>query len=119
MLRKLDDARPFIEEAWAIDGHDSPGRFVDLLVAIGETEWAQRAQADARAPRALGYLSLGEIDAAFDVMRQKIEEHDVFLITGLSAEWWDPLRDDPRFEDMLELLDSKVIHTAAYLTELE
>ena len=31
------------------------------------------------------------------------------------AQWWDPIRDDPRFDEMLELLDSKVTHTEQYL----
>ena len=33
------------------------------------------------------------------------------------AEWWDPIRGDPRFDETLELLDSKVTHTEQYLRD--
>ena len=69
---------------------------------------------------ALGYLALGEIDNTFKATEAAIENHNVYLIRSLrTAEWWDEIRDDPRFDDMLELLDSKVTHTQTYLNNLD
>ena len=60
----------------------------------------------------MGYLALGNIDKTFTLIKAGIENHDLFLIDSLIvAEWWDPIRDDPRFDEMLALLDSKATHT--------
>ena len=65
---------------------------------------------------ASGHLALGDVDSTFDSIRAGIEDHNVRLFLALPlAEWWDPIRDDPRFDEMLELLDSKVTHTDQYL----
>ena len=34
-----------------------------------------------------------------------------------APQWWDEIRDDPRFDDMLALLDSKVTHTEQFLKD--
>ncbi len=67
---------------------------------------------------ARGHLALGDVDSAFDSIRVGIQNHNVYLFTTLPlAEWWDPIRDDPRFDEMLELLDSKITHTEQYLRD--
>ena len=51
-------------------------------------------------------------------MRAGIENRDGGLIFSLRlAAWWDPIRDDPRFNEMLALLDAKVTHTEQYLKD--
>ena len=66
----------------------------------------------------MGHLALGDIDHTFSSIQAGIEDHDANLIESLIvAEWWDPIRDDPRFEEMLRLLDSKVTHTEQYLRD--
>jgi len=66
----------------------------------------------------MGHLALGDIDNTFKSIQAGIEDHNQRLLDGLIvAEWWNPIRDDPRFHDMLELLDSKVTHTKQYLRD--
>ena len=66
----------------------------------------------------LGYLALGDIDNTFESIKASIEEHNQLVTyTLMASEWWDPIRDDPCFDEMLELLDSKATHTEQYLRE--
>ncbi|MFP6805569.1 MAG: hypothetical protein VB957_00015 [Pseudomonadales bacterium] len=54
----------------------------------------------------------------FKSIRAGIENHDRLLVGALRVTpWLDPIRDDPRFDEMLELLDSKVTHTEQYLRD--
>ena len=62
-------------------------------------------------------VALGDIDSTFKILEAGIENRDPLLIDSLVAIWWDPIRDDPRFDEMLELLDSKVTHTEQYLRD--
>ena len=103
-----------------------PEKYISLFARIGERERARQILNDPQYDLvndyyvARGYLALGEIDNTFKAMEAAIENHHVFLIESLrTAEWWDEIRDDPRFDDMLELLDSKVTHTQTYLNNLD
>ena len=61
---------------------------------------------------------MGDIDNTFKSIRSGIEDHNHILLDSLIvAELWNPVRDDPRFDDMLKLLDSKVTHTEQYLRD--
>ena len=69
---------------------------------------------------ATGSLALGKIDNTFKVIEAAVENYNGLMIDSLRvAEWWEPIRDDPRFDDMLDLLDSKVTHTETYLKSLD
>ncbi len=82
---------------------------------IGEIERARNILGDSRAT-ANGYLALGDTDNTFKEIQAAIEDRSILFIDSFpTAEWWNPIRDDPRFDDMLELLDSKVTHTQTYL----
>ena len=50
------------------------------------------------------YMSLGELDRAFELLEQAYAEHDPFLFTLGVNPWWDPVRSDPRFQDIVERL---------------
>ena len=63
-------------------------------------------------------MALGENDLAFEVMERAIRNRAPILIGTLrTAKWWDPLRSDPRFDEMLALLESMETHTDAYLQQ--
>ena len=67
---------------------------------------------------AIGHLALGDIDATFKSVQEGIDNHRPSLIESLPVDQlWDPIRDDPRFGEMLALLDSKVTHTEQYLRD--
>ncbi|HIL99189.1 MAG: hypothetical protein ABGY96_00215 [bacterium] len=58
------------------------------------------------------------MDNTFREIEAGIENHDsILLITLLVSDLWDPIRGDPRFDEMLELMDSKVTHTEQYLQD--
>jgi hypothetical protein len=41
-----------------------------------------------------------------------------FIVSSIRAgHWWGPIRDDPGFDELLELLESKVTHTEQYLRD--
>ena len=123
-LGRVEEARPLIDDAWHLDGHISPERYIYAFAMIGETSKARDILADSRYELtdhfflALGHLALGDIDKTFTAIEAGIEEHNPFLISSMTlAECWDPIRDDPRFNEMLALLDAKVTHTEQYLKD--
>jgi len=124
MLGRVEEAKPFIEEGWHLDGSTSPDSYIALFANIGEIEKSKKILTDSRFnlvdhyELAKGHLALGDIDNTFNLIQAGIEDHDPYLIESLLvAEWWNPIRDDPRFDEMLELLDSKVTHTERYLRD--
>ena len=65
--------------------------------------------------KALMYTRLGELDAAFDALEKCIINHNNFIADSLRvAPYWDPLRADPRYEKMVQLLESEETHTLRY-----
>ena len=121
-LGSIEDARPLIDEAWRLSGVKEPEAFAYLFAATGNEERARELLADAamlannREHFVRGYLALGENERAFDVIRAGIEDHDRTIIGSLlHAELLDPLRDDPQFIELVELLESKTTHTKSYV----
>jgi hypothetical protein len=121
MLGRVEEARPLIDEAWRLNGSINPELYVFYFAQIGETGKARDILSDSHYDLthhfylALGYLALGDIDKTFTSIKAGIDDHDRFLVASLIvAQWWDPIRDDPRFDEMLALLDSKVTHTQQY-----
>ena len=123
VLGKVDEVKLFVEEAWSMNGSTNPEGYVSLFAGIGDIEKARSILTDPRydlnqSRLAAGHLALGDVDSAFDSMRAGIENRDGGLIFALRlAAWWDPIRDDPRFNEMLALLDAKVTHTERYLKD--
>ncbi len=124
MLDRIEEAIPYIDQGWELDRNFNPERYIYLFAKTGEVEKAKSILIDQHyIPTnhfflAMGYLALGDINNTFNEIEAGIENHDSLLVqTLLVADEWDPIRDDPRFGEMLELLDSKVTHTEQYLSE--
>ena len=124
LTQRSEEAAPYIEEGWKLDRAAKPERYISLFAYTGETEKSKKILTNSRFDLvndfylALGYLALGDIDNTFESIKAGIEEHNHLVTYSLMAsEWWDPIRDDPRFDEMLELLDSKITHTEQYLRE--
>ena len=65
--------------------------------------WRERAKGGYVAPTRFATIHtyLGEKDQAFEQLEKAYQEHD-WLLTALKVgPDWDPLRDDPRFQDLL------------------
>ena len=50
---------------------------------------------------ARGHARLGEVDAALRCLEQAYEQRECLLVLLRAQEWWDPLRSDPRFADLV------------------
>jgi len=125
-LGRTDEARPFVEEGWKLDRSTSPENYIALFANIGEIEKSKRISTDSRPgivnhyALATGYLALKDIDHTLKAIHAGIENNDQHLLESmLVAEWWNPIRGDPRFKGMLDMLDSKVTHTQTYLNNLD
>ncbi len=124
MLDRIEEAKSFIDEGWRLEGSTSPEGYIALFANIGDVERSRKILADPRFnlvdhyELAKGHLALGDVDNAFKAIEAGIEDHDAYLIESLLvAEWWNPIRSDSRFIEMIELLDSKVTHTEQYLRD--
>ena len=47
------------------------------------------------------YARLSEADKAMECLEQSYNEHDCLLVLLKTLEWWDPLRSDARFQDLM------------------
>ncbi len=53
----------------------------------------------------LGYCALGDVDQAFHWLERGIRLRDPFVVCMPSFVWYDPMRADPRFDQLLESLN--------------
>ena len=100
---------------------DSPSRWLSV-VALGHAYAKMGRRADAEQqiamlrdltmtryvrPYYIGsiYAALGDKDKAFAELKRSFEERDVYLNRVNSDPFMDPLRDDPRFKDLLKRLN--------------
>ncbi len=51
--------------------------------------------------RAKGHARLGEVDEAIRCLEQAYEQRECTLVLLKTLEWWDPLRSDARFADLV------------------
>lgn len=68
----------------------------DELVAQREQTYVQAALI------AWIHIGLGAYDAAFDWLERALEEHSALLISLPSFGFWDPIRSDERFTQLLD-----------------
>jgi hypothetical protein len=72
------------------------------LSAMGDRRTSAAAQPNQRAFfRARIHCRLGEIDEAMKYLEQCYAERECMLVLPKAQEWWDPLRSDPRFQDLV------------------
>ena len=104
--------KEFIEAARLSEGHSlTYSQRVNVLVQLGRVEEARAVLADAEARAKRQYMPpytfavmnarLGDRDAAFDSLDRAIEARDVGLLGLLNEPGLQPLRDDPRFADVV------------------
>ncbi|MEZ5551511.1 MAG: hypothetical protein R3E82_11515 [Pseudomonadales bacterium] len=113
-----------IKKGWRLDRNSLPERYIRLFAATGDREKAKSIFLDKRfdltenLSLALDCLALGEIDNTFKSIRAGIENRKQYLLGSLlPARWWDPIRDDPRFDEMPEMMGLEVIQTEEHLCD--
>jgi TolB-like protein/DNA-binding winged helix-turn-helix (wHTH) protein/Tfp pilus assembly protein PilF len=98
--RRLDDTplnAAILGEAYALSGDKS--RAGQILGELQDR--AKREDVSALYP-AIIYAGLGEKDAAFSGLEGAFEERATYLLGLKTAALYDPLRSDPRFDDLLK-----------------
>jgi TolB-like protein/DNA-binding winged helix-turn-helix (wHTH) protein/Tfp pilus assembly protein PilF len=100
--RRLDDTpynAAMLGEAYALSGDKSRAR--QILAELQDR--AKREEVSALYP-AIVYAGLGEKDAAFAGLEEAFQERPTYLLGLKTAALYDPLRSDPRFDDLLKRL---------------
>jgi serine/threonine-protein kinase len=69
--------------------------------------WTERAKQEyvPRTDFAIIYAYLGDKDQAMRWLEEGYEEHEFLMTTLNVTPEWDPLRDDPRFHDLLRRMN--------------
>jgi serine/threonine-protein kinase len=94
-------------------GPAAPAYFAYALAVAGRTAEARKVlheferESISAGHIALIYVGLGENEQAFDWLEKAYETNNSWLFQ-LQDPIWDPLRDDPRFEDLLRRLNLPV-----------
>jgi TolB-like protein/DNA-binding winged helix-turn-helix (wHTH) protein/Tfp pilus assembly protein PilF len=121
-INRQEEAIPLLEEAWDETAGENTELFALFFARMGQPERAKNVLETAtigtsnRIGFALGYESLGDIDTVFDLIQDGIQEHDRSIIVLMrSTVWSDAVLSDPRYLEMMDLLESKETHTPRYL----
>jgi adenylate cyclase len=90
---------------WLGYAHAKAGNTEKALI-IAE-EWRKRWEDTRRGavPIALIYLALGQIDDAFDWLNRAIDNRDLGVTSLQSYTYWNPLRSDPRYIELLRRMN--------------
>ena len=123
MLGRVSEAKRTINESWNLAGRKQPELYPFLFARIGEEERAREILANSdqdfasgKYALAMSYLALEEVDRAFNAIESGIRNHDDLLFDSLrTGVFWNEIREDPRFEEMITLMHSEEIHTDQYL----
>ena len=90
------------------ENHEIPTFLAYVLARAGRQEEAREALAEGKERKimpariAIVHGALGEIDKAIGWLERAYVEHPESLLNLKLYPWYDPLRDDPRFQDLLE-----------------
>jgi TolB-like protein/Tfp pilus assembly protein PilF len=71
---------------------------------LAELECRSKSQSVPATCLAAAHLGLGNLQIALDYLERALEEHDTHLLMLRVSARWDPLRQDPRFIDLLRKL---------------
>ena len=92
-----------------------------LLYADGQHERVRDLMAQLTLePATAGYMAetytaMGDLDRAFEAIEVAVIDRDYRVLDSLRfADWWIPVRDDPRYTALLDLIDSMSTYTDEY-----
>ena len=95
------EAVPELRRLAQVDGLDG---LLRISVASAEPRLKERGQSPFNL--VLDYAALGESDAAVDWLQRAFDAHETDLVSLATDPRLDPLRDDPRFQDVVEAVNA-------------
>lgn len=122
LLGETEQARTFIAQAWQVDNRARPELFIYLYAMTGDEEKARQILGDKRHELnnatwlAASHLALGDADRSFEFIKAAIENRDGRMADALRrSAIFDAIRPDPRYREMVALLEATETHTQQYL----
>ena len=120
-IAKLREARQSLPE-WKYGSYSRGPILADVAEALikqrlGEEDAVRRAmerlsrrshENEVASALAVLYFQIGELDEGFRWLKTALEHHDDFLLTIKTHPWFDPVRDDPRFDAVLDRMNLAV-----------
>jgi len=104
-LADLEQWRGSDETPWSLMMeayvHGRAGRRVQARQALEKLERIRRRRPMDPAPLLLAHVGLGNTEAAFALLEEAYTEHSTALPSLKVNPIYDPLRDDPRFDDLM------------------
>ena len=121
-LNRDAEAKLLIDEAWYVAEGKIAEEFIHLFARTGDIERANNMIQTAKVSPSnrlyfvLGYESFGDIDSVFELINDGVLDRDRSILAVMRTRFLsEAIRNDPRFQDMLDLLDSLETHTQGYL----
>lgn len=123
-LERRDGVLATLDEAWDIDGATHPDDYPALYLAAGARERAEEIMARLPlTPRnaaglARAHLQQGDHERTFEALELAVRDHDTLTLNGLRlSSRWDPIRSDPRFAELMALVDSLSTYTDQFVPD--
>jgi TolB-like protein/Tfp pilus assembly protein PilF len=90
--------------AWKAAVYSRSGHAEEARRAVAKLEQISRPRADRTPTLLLGYLNADEKDRAIEMLQRAYSEHSHVVVQIKVNPMYDPLRNDPRFKDLLRRL---------------
>ena len=116
-MHRFDDAIAELEKGLTFSGrrtlmvgvlgnvYGKAGRLSDAQEVLTELRDLERQQAVPSFYFALVYVGVGDTERAIDALEQAYEERTGVMVFLKVEPIWDPLRSDPRFQDLLRRMN--------------
>jgi serine/threonine-protein kinase len=114
---ELSTGGPFETNAWATVAHalGKAGRMAEAREAVAQLEVLARQRPANPVAFVLAHLGLGDLDAAFEWTERCIEQRSLPIVWIQIDPRSEPMRDDPRYDSILERLNLPDLRPEAHL----
>ncbi|MBI4502852.1 MAG: protein kinase [Gemmatimonadetes bacterium] len=94
---EISEKGAYFAKAFMAVAHARAGERHEAERIVKDLEDRSRREPASPATIALAHVALGNVDRAFEWIERGIESRDIWLLSLPSFEWWDPVRRDARF----------------------
>jgi len=100
----MSEGRSFVSAGLA-HAYAVAGRGDEAVKILQAMEGLSKKRYVSSVAKAWIHIGLGSHDRAFQCLEKAYSERATMLVNLLSFPWWDPLRSDPRFQDLLRRMN--------------